>query len=61
MEGNLGALIAAGLIKQEHVTAEEQALIEKLTPEEVQAIISAHKKIGTENIKKISMRGAIVF
>lgn len=61
MAGNLDALIAAGLIKQEHVTEEEQALIEKLTPEEIQALISAHKKLGTENIKKINMRGAIVF
>jgi hypothetical protein len=58
---NLDKLVAAGMAVSKTLKDEDKALVEKLTPEEVAALISAHEKIGGQNIKRLWSSGNEIF
>ena len=49
---NIDDLESAGIVKADKVTSDAQKVIDKLTPEELQAIKSVRAKIDTNNQAK---------
>jgi len=56
---NLEKLAAAGCADATKMTDADKALVEKLSDDEVDAIISANKKIGSQKLKSLHSNGNI--
>lgn len=54
---NLDKLVAAGCANATNMSDSDKALVEKLSDDEVDAIISANQKLGPNTAKRLASNG----